>query len=253
MSMAEKKRKLMAQRQAQTPSPAPPKPHLERASVMVLAAQDEVDVATRPLPPWPEVDFEPDPDAGAGEVAPPAVVEGSVQAGGPSPVAEPEGQGAGPSDPPIRLQVARVQPSIPAEKVGAAVDSLLRGLQAKGAGTRTLRLSIPYSLRLDAELYRLLHAHGPSAAATAQEAFREAPKDNPDAVTGAAALVAERRRRPSKGGLGQAGTVTLTLDGPASETLEVLARRAGLSCGAFLEGSVLIWAVRNGFLEIQAR
>jgi len=240
MSMAEKKRKLMAQRQASAP-PAPPKPHLERASVMVLAAQDEADVATRPLPPWPEVDFEPASAAGA----PDAIVEGQVRAGG-------AGEGGAPETP-IRLQVARVQPSVPAEKVGAALDHLLRGLQAKGAGKRVLKLSIPYSLRLDAELHRILHAQPESAAATALTAFREVPQDNLDALGGAAALVAERRRRPSKGGLGQAGTVTVTLDGPASETLEVLAKRAGLSCGAVLEGAVLIWAVRTGLLEIQPR
>jgi hypothetical protein len=146
-----------------------------------------------------------------------------------------------------------VNPTVPAEKVGATLDRLLRGLQVKGAGKRTIRLTIPYSLRLDAELYRILHAQESSAAAVALTAFLEAPQDNLDAVTGAASLVAERRRRPSKGGLGQAGTVSVTLSGPQSETLEVLARRSGLSCGAFLEGAAMIWAMRHGHLEVDTR
>lgn len=232
MSMADKKRKLMAQRQTRDTEPAPVhtqgqlKPMLERASVMVLATQDEAEVTTRPLPGWDE-----------GTVAPSTP---QVSAPGES------------TEVPLRLQVAKVQPSISAEKMGATLDRLLQGLQAKGADTRTFHLSIPYSLRLDAELYRILHAQPDSAASAALEAYRQAPQDNLDALTGAAALVAERRRRPSKGGLGQAGTVTMTLDGPQSETLEVLARRSGLSCGAFLEGAALIWAVRQGHLELDS-
>lgn len=248
MSMADKKRKLMAQRQASEPA-APhvaghAKPSLERASVMVLATQEEADVTTRPLPEWPD-----------GTLA-----SGTVHSGEPSDFdtsgTTPAGDTAIPEvskSTPIRQQVARIQPSVPAEKVGATLDLLLRGLQAKGADTRTLRLTLPYSLRLDAELYRILHAQAESAAAAALQAFREAPQDNLDAITGAASLVAERRRRPSKGGLGQAGTVSMTLDGPQSETLEVLARRAGLSCGAFLEGAALIWAIRHGYLELDTR
>ncbi len=235
MSMADKKRKLVAQRHSRDPEPAlahphphgPMKPMMERASVMVLATQDETDLITRPLPEWPEG----------------AITSGSVQVDGPRESPEV----------PLRLQVAKVQPSIPAEKMGATLDRLLQGLQAKGADTRTFHLSIPYSLRLDAELYQILHAQPDSAAAAALESFRQAPQDNLDAITGAAALVAERRRRPSKGGLGQAGTVTMTLDGPQSETLEVLARRSGLSCGAFLEGATLIWAARHGHLELDSK
>ncbi len=232
MSMADKKRKLIAQRQGQHPEhgfahqPAPLKPVMVRASVMVLATQDESDMVTRALPEGPGDTLAPE----TGQVEMP---EDATAA-------------------PLRLQIARVQPSIPAEKLGATLDRLLQGLQAKGAGTRTLHLSIPYSLRLDAELYQILHAQPESAAAAALEAFRQAPQDNLDAVTGAAALVAERRRRPSKGGLGQAGTVTMTLDGPQSETLEVLARRSGLSCGAFLEGATLIWAARHGHLDLES-
>lgn len=234
MSMADKRKKLLA---AQAPAPhASPMPH--RAPIMVLAAKAE------------DLPEDPVSEPGVPRITEPAVVpsEASTTSEVPPP-SEAEPLVSEPT-PPRVASVARVSPSRPAEKVGEVMAKLMQGLQTRGVSRRTIRVSIPYSLRLDRDIYSLLRAGEGSAASKVLEAFKSVPRDNLDAIAGAAAMVSERRRRPSRGGLGQSGTVTVTLDGPTSETLEVLAKRSRLSCGAYLEGCVFIWVVEKGLLGL---
>ena len=241
MSMADKRKKILA---AQAPTPQsihhPAMP--ARAPIMVLAARAEEPAA-------PEEQSVP-------RITVPSPASVAVQeaepVSSPDPIGRPEDtQGSALSAPPVPLAVARISPSRAAEKVGKVMDRLMRGLQTRGVSRRTIRISIPYSLRLDRDIYGILRAGEGSAASKVLEAFLAVPRDNLDAIAGAAAVVAERRRRPSRGGLGQSGTVTVTLDGPSSETLEVLAKRSRLSCGAYLEGCVLIWAIEKGLLTAE--
>lgn len=248
MSMAEKRRKLLASREAAAPvhPPQPPpaalKP-LHRAPIMVLSAEQETVEAAEPVP---TITVEDTPHAEA--TVPTFTVENTLLpvASVPTTTVPPRLQIDEDS---VALPAAKIAPSRPAEQVGAVLDKLMQGLQTKGLSRRTLRVSIPYSLRLDRELFRILREGEGSAASRVLEAFLAVPRDNLEAIAGAASIVSERRRRPSRGGLGQSGTVTVTLDGPASETLEVLARRSRLSCGAYLEGCVLIRALEQGWVR----
>jgi len=163
---------------------------------------------------------------------------------------EPEPAPGNVSQPELGERPASVpRPKASAEQIGTFMNRVMQGLQSKGASRRTLRLRIPYSIRPDRTLFALIKSEEGSAASRVLEAFRTVPRDNPDAIAGAAELVSERRRRPGRQGLGQSGTVTVTLDGTESEILEVLAKRARISCGAYLEGCLYIWAVGTGRLD----
>lgn len=236
MSMADKRKKLLAGRQATQPPVSKKLPHLTRASVMVLAAGDDeaLEAATQveltPLAPAPDPLHPQDPGETAQTTEQAQALEKSVPQ-------------------PLRHQ-SRIQGSrVPAERLGEFMDRLMQDLEAKGASRRTVRLRIPYSIRPDKALFTMLREGEGSAASRVLEAFHSVPRDVPDAIAGAAETVAMRRRRPGRQGLGQSGTVTVTLDGVESETLEVLARRAHVSCSAYLEGCVYIWAVGSGRLD----
>lgn len=227
MSMADKRRKLLAGRGQEAPGKPP---HLARAPIMVLAAAEE--------PPTEEV-FSQLPSGNHPQEA------GTDPGEAPSPVTDLVHPQVEPEERPI----SSPRPRVPAEQMGVFMNRVMQGLQSKGASRRTLRLRIPYSIRPDRTLFAVLKSEEGSAASRVLEAFRTVPKDNPDAIAGAAEMVSERRRRPGRQGLGQSGTVTVTLDGAESETLEVLAKRARISCGAYLEGCLYIWAVGTGRLD----
>ena len=244
MSMAEKRRKLLeAKGQGALARPAA----LSRAPIMVLAADVEVEepkLVPDPQPTSREAELEARPEAPLPDNPPVdqhQLPQGAVGVGGKAPTSSSK-----------TARQAKVAPRRSAEAMGATLETLLHGLEARGISRRTVKASIPYSLRLDTELFGLLRAGEESSASQVLEAFHTVPRDNLDTIAGAASLVAERRRRPSRGGLGQAGTVTINLDGVGSQTLEVLAKRARLSCAAFLEGSVLIWSVGKGLLRPDA-
>jgi hypothetical protein len=221
---------------------------------MILAATEEAEGEGNVVATAERVAPEPEPNPESEPTTAPLPIQSEAVDAPDEPVPAQPSVTLPPEPPPApqpKRRLAKVAPRRSAEQVGATMDKLMAGLETRGLSRRTQKVSIPYSVKLDSEVFQIIREGEGSAASRVLEAFLTVPRDNLDAIAGGASVIAQRRRRPSRGGLGQGGTVTVNLDGPGSETLEVLARRSRLSCGAYLEGCILIWALNQGLLNAE--